>query len=114
MKLLIRPPGGGAGGGRKTTKTSPDNNNNNNGNGNGNNNGTFPVGPIVDQKRIPNSQFIKLLSQTRASLSLRGDTPMTDRDSLVFETLSVKMELEVRGVVQFISFVRRARSFFSE
>ena len=108
MKLLIRPPGGGGG---KTTKTSPDNNNNNNNNNNSNNNETSSVVPTADNKRISNSQFIKLLSQTRASLSLRGDTPMTDRDSLVFETLSVKLELQARGSSIPFHSIRCTRSF---
>ena len=46
------------------------------------------------QDRQPVTKAVKYLAQSRAVLSLRGDTPMTDRDSLVFETLSLKLELE--------------------
>ena len=43
--------------------------------------------------RLSATRFMKILANSRASLSLRGDGPTTERDASVFETLTLKVEL---------------------
>lgn len=45
-------------------------------------------------KRVPPATMLDRLADSRAVLSLQGDTASTDRDHAVFETMSLKVELE--------------------
>ena len=44
-------------------------------------------------ERLSATEFMNVLADSRASLSLRGDGAATERDSSVFETLTLKVEL---------------------